>query len=78
MIAQLRTAILAVQRHPTHARIGEVIGRRVEIDPKTTRERVIVIRRGLEVCRKCSVRTECRRLSVALAGEETRVIGGVR
>jgi MoaA/NifB/PqqE/SkfB family radical SAM enzyme len=76
VIQTLRASLAAVQRHATHARIGEVIGRRVEIDPKTKRERVIVIRRGLEVCRKCSVRKECRRVSVALAVEETRKLGG--
>jgi MoaA/NifB/PqqE/SkfB family radical SAM enzyme len=76
VIQTLRTSLTALQRNPTHARIGEVIRRRVEIDPKTKRERVIVIRRGLEVCRKCSVRKECRRLSLALAVEETRKFSG--
>jgi hypothetical protein len=71
VIAALRASFVAIQRHATHARIGEVIGTRVtkkgEVVPVTRPSRM--------VCPSCAVRKECRRVSLELARAEADVIG---
>lgn len=74
----LRANLARIQRDPAHARIGEVIGTRTVVDPKTKWERTVVVRRSsFAVCPRCPVKRACRAASVRLAEMETKLIGGV-
>lgn len=73
-----RNELESIQRaESTHARIGEVIGTRIVVDPKTKRERTIVARRSsFAVCPRCPVRRECRAASARLGAAEAEVLSG--
>lgn len=77
-IATLRADLARIQSDPAHARIGEVVGTRIIVDPKTKRERTVVVRRSSSaVCPRCPVKRACRVASVRLGAVEAEVIGGV-
>jgi hypothetical protein len=71
---EAREALVTIQRHPHHAKLGTMLRAIARVGKRSMFVRVLGVLGN--VCPDCPVRVECEAASLALADLETAKLGG--